>query len=187
MKKQKFLFLAMLMALLPGCASLQAPNYSPDYETLDHLKKLNLEKLSVGNFQPNDPNATVNKISLRGSSMKAPEGVFSTYLENAIRSDLKEIGILESSSNTKLNATVLKNDIDISGISKGSGILSVNLTIVKNGAVTLDKVYSTTTQFESSFAGAVAIGIGQREYPNLVRTFLKNVYNDSEFINAIKK
>jgi len=187
MKKQKFLFLAILMAVIPGCATLQAPNYSADYETLDNLKKLNLEKLAVGNFQPTDPNAPVNKISLRGSSMKAPEGVFSTYLENAIRSDLKEIGILETGSNTTLDATVLKNDIDISGISKGSGTLTVKITITKNGTIKLDKVYSTTTQFESSFAGAVAIGIGQREYPNLVRTFLKTVYNDSEFINAIKK
>lgn len=182
----RVLFVAMLISTLSGCASLLAPNYSPDYETIDKLKKLNLQKISVGEFQPRDPTASVNKISLRAASLKAPEGAFSIYLENAIRSDLKEIGILDPASNTKLDATIIKNDIDISGISKGSGIMEVKLTILKNGKQTFDKVYSTATNFESSFAGAVAVGIGQREYPNLVRAFLKDVYNDPEFIHAVQ-
>lgn len=187
MKKLKLSFLLLVIAVVPGCASLQAPNYSPDYETLDHLKKSNLQKIAVARFQPQDPKAAVNHISLRGSSLTAAEGLFSTYLENAIRSDLKEIGILDSNAETKLDATVLKNDIDISGISKGNGQLSVKLTVSKHGTILLDKVYSASTQFESSFAGAVAIGIGQREYPNLVRAFLKQVYTDPEFLAAIQK
>jgi hypothetical protein len=186
MKIIRLLFAAILISILSGCASLLAPNYSPDYESVDKLKKLNLQKISVGEFQPRDPNAEVNKISLRAASLKAQEGAFSIYLENAIRSDLKEVGILDSASNTKLDATILKNDIDISGLSKGSGIMEVKLVISKNGKQTFDKVYSTTTNFESSFAGAVAIGIGQKEYPGLVRAFLKNVYNDPEFIRAVQ-
>ena len=186
MKIIKVLYVAMVISTLSGCASLLAPNYSPDYETIDKLKKLNLQKMSVGEFQPRDPNAPVNKIGLRGASLKAPEGAFSIYLENAIRSDLKEIGILDSAANTKLDANIIKNDIDISGISKGSGVMEVKLTISKNGKQTFDKVYTSTTKFESSFAGAVAVGIGQREYPSLVRAFLKDVYNDPEFIRAVQ-
>ena len=166
----------LLVSNLFGCATLLAPSYSPDYETLDKLKKLNLQKIAVGDFQPSDPNAPLNKISLRAASLKAPEGTFSVYLENAIRSDLKELGILDQASTTKLVATIIKNDIDISGISKGSGVLEANLTISKNGNTTFNKVYSANTTFESSFAGAVAIGIGQKEYPNLVRAFLKQKF-----------
>jgi len=183
----RVLFAAILIQFLSGCATLLAPNYSPDYEAIDKLKKLNLQKISVGEFQPRDPNAPVNKIGLRGASLKASEGAFSIYLENAVRSDLKEIGILDTASNTKLDAKVIKNDIDISGISKGAGVMEVKLTISKNGIQTFDKVYSSTTRFESSFAGAVAVGIGQKEYPNLVRAFLKDVYNDPEFIRAVQK
>ncbi|MGV3581605.1 MAG: hypothetical protein ACO1N8_04800 [Methylophilus sp.] len=186
MKIIRMLALMMLAFNLFGCASLLAPSYSPDYETLDKLKKLNLQKMAVADFQPSDPNSPINKIGLRGGSLKAPEGTFSVYLENAIRSDLKEIGILDQASNTKLVATIIKNDIDISGISKGSGILEAKLTISKNGNQTFEKLYSATTSFESSFAGAVAIGIGQKEYPNLVRAFLKEVYSDSDFISAVQ-
>lgn len=186
MKIIRVLFAAVLISTLSGCVSLLAPNYSPDYEAIDKLKKLNLQKISLGEFQPRDPNAAVNKISLRGASLKAQEGAFSIYLENAIQSDLKEIGILDSSSNTKLDATLLKNDIDISGLIKGSGIMEVKLTISKNGKQTFDKTYSTTTNFDSSFAGAIAVGIGQKEYPSLVRAFLKEIYNDPEFTRAVQ-
>lgn len=186
MKIIKVLFAILLVSFLSGCASLLAPNYSPDYEAIDKLKKLNLQKVALGEFQPRDPNAAVNKISLRGASLRAQEGAFSIYLENAIRSDLKEIGIFDPASITKLDATVIKNDIDISGISKGSGNMEVKITILKNGKQEFDKTYSTTTNFESSFAGAVAVGIGQKEYPGLVRAFLKNVYSDPEFIRAVQ-
>ena len=187
MKIIRFFLIIILAGQLLGCATLLAPTYSPDYQTIDKLKKLNIQKLAIGDFQPKDPNATVNKISLRGSSLKAQEGSFSIYLENAMRSDLKEIGILDAASSTKIDATVIKNDIDISGISKGSGNLEVKITISRDGKTSLDKTYSTTTSFESSFAGAVAIGIGQKEYPSLIRAFLKDVYNDLEFILAVQK
>jgi hypothetical protein len=187
MKAIRILVLVMLAFNLFGCASLLAPTYSPDYETLDKLKKLNLQKIAISDFQPSDPNSPINKISLRGASLKASEGTFTFYLENAIRSDLKEIGILNQVSNKRLFATIIKNDIDISGISKGSGVLEAKLTISKNGNQIFEKLYSATTGFDSSFAGAVAIGIGQKEYPNLVRTFLKKVYSDANFISAVQQ
>ncbi|HOY70060.1 MAG TPA: hypothetical protein PL131_05270 [Methylotenera sp.] len=187
MKIIRFFLFAALTTNLIGCASLSAPPYSPDYQTLDKLKTLNIQKMALGEFQPRDPAASVNKISLRGSSLKAQEGAFSIYLENAMRDDLKEIGVLDQASSTKIDAMVIKNDIDISGISKGSGNMEVKISILKDGNLALEKVYTTTTNFESSFAGAVAIGIGQREYPNLVRAFLKDIYNDPEFIKAVQK
>lgn len=186
MKIIRLLILAMLASTLFGCATLLTPSYSPDYETLDKLKKLNLQKMAVGDFEPRNPNSPLNKISLRAASLRAPEGAFSIYLENAIRSDLKEIGIFDQASSAKLDATIIKNDIDISGISKGSGILEAKLTVSKNGNPTFNKIYAATTNFESSFAGAVAIGIGQKEYSSLVRAFLKKVYSDPEFIQAVQ-
>lgn len=187
MKTAKFFLLVAIASNLIGCASLSAPPYSPDYQTLDKLKTLNIQKMAVGEFQPRDPNAPVNKISLRGASLKAQEGTFSIYLENAMRSDLKEVGVFDQSSSSIINATVIKNDIDVSGISKGSGIMDVKISLAKDGNLVFEKVYSSTTNFESSFAGAIAVGIGQKEYPNLVRAFLKNVYSDAEFIKAVQK
>jgi hypothetical protein len=185
--KGRLLFAALALSLLSGCASIVAPPYSPDYESIDHLKKMSLEKMSVGTVQPQDPKAPVNHIGLRAASLVSPDGTFAAYLEKALRSDLTEMGFFDPASTTKLDATILKNDIDISGLSKGSGTMQVKLTVTKNGAVAFEKDYSATTEFESSFAGAVAIPKGQSEYPNLVRALLKQIYSDAAFIEAVKK
>lgn len=170
-----------------GCASFKAPAYAPDYESVDRLKTASLQKMSVGEVQPRDPGAAVNKITLRGSTLSPESGTFAHYLEDAIRSDLKEMGVYDSESKTRIDATILKNDIDVSGLSVGYGVMDVKLTVSKRGALVFDKVYSANTQFESSFAGAVAIPRGQSEYPNLVRTLLRNVYTDPAFIDAVKQ
>lgn len=173
--------------LISGCASLTAPTYSPHYETIDRLKKINIEKMSVGEVQPRDPNALVNKMTLRGATLASPNGTFANYLENAIRSDLMEMGLYDPKSTTRVDAILLKNDIDISGFGTGYGAMEVKLTISKKNAPAFGKVYLVNTQFESSFAGAVAIPKGQSEYPNLVRSLLQKVYVDPEFIEAVKK
>lgn len=60
----------MATLLLSGCATIVAPSYSPNFESIDRLKKLSLGKVAVGEVQPRDPNALVNRISLRGLDLK---------------------------------------------------------------------------------------------------------------------
>jgi hypothetical protein len=148
---------------------------------------MSLQKMSVGTVQPQDPKAPVNHIGLRGASMISPDGTFATYLEKALRADLTEMGLFDSSSTTKLDAVILKNDIDVSGFSTGTGSMEVKLTVTKNGSTAFEKTYSATTKFDSSFAGAVAIPNGQSEYPNLVRALLKQIYSDAAFMEVVKK
>lgn len=183
----KLLLLALTSMELSGCATFVASNYSPSYETIDQVKKVNADRFAVGTVQPTDPAAKVNSISLRGSSLKSPNGTFSKYLENALMSDLTEMGFYDASSASRIDVTILKNDIDVSGFSVGTGVLEANVKVTRGEAAVLDKTYTATTQFESSFAGAVAIPKGQSEYSNLVRAFLRQVYADSAFVEAIKK
>lgn len=184
--KSRLVILASITALMTGCASFVPPTYSPDYPSLDKLKAGLVGKVAVGTFQPRSPEAPVNKVTLRGSVLAPPSGSFAEYLENAIRSDLTELRALDPQADTRIDATLLKNDIDISGFSTGTGVMEVKLTVSKRGKAVLDKVYAANTQFESSFAGAVAIPKGQSEYPRLVRTLLQTVYADPAFLNAVK-
>ena len=143
-------------------------------------------KVAVGTFQPRQTDAPVNKVTLRGANLTPPGGSFAAYLEDAIRSDLMELRVLDPNADTRIDATLLKNDIDVSGFSTGNGVMEVKLTVSKRGATALEKTYVANTQFESSFAGAVAIPKGQSEYPRLVRTLLQNIYSDAAFLNAVK-
>jgi hypothetical protein len=175
-----------IIGLISGC-SLEPPVYTTDYETINRLKNISMDKVAIGDVQPKDPTASVNKISLRAATLAPKRGSFATYLEDALRNDLRGLGIYDASSTTQINVIILKNDIDISGFNIGNGLMEIKLTVNKNGLLKLDKKYSAKTEFESSFAGAVAITNGQNEYPKLVKTLLKNIYTDSDFINILKK
>ncbi len=182
-----FLLLISISLFLTGCASFQVPDYSPNYKTIDHLKTNNIEKMSIGEVQPTDPNASVNHISLRGGKLISPYGTFANYLKNAIRSDFIDIGIYDPTSTTEINAIILKNDIDISGISTGTGVMEIDFSVKKKGTILFEKTYSANIQFESAFSGNVAIPRGQIAYPDLVRQLLQTIYTDKEFIEVVTK
>jgi hypothetical protein len=184
--KARMAVMALAAVTLTGCASFVAPTYSPDYPTIDRLKVAQLGKVAVGEFQPRSPEAPVNKITLRGAPFVSSNGSFAQYLEEAIRSDLTELRVLDPKAETRIEATLLKNDIDVSGINTGEGFMDVKLSVIKRGQTVHEKIYSARTQFESSFAAAVAVPKGQSEYPRLVRTLLQSVYADPAFINAVR-
>ncbi|HEX5805108.1 MAG TPA: hypothetical protein VFY31_02080 [Macromonas sp.] len=181
------MLVSVVAVLTSGCASFSVPSYTPDYPTLDQMKRENIEKISVGQFQPQDPNSPINKISLRGASLKPAEGNYAKYLEQAIRSDLADMRLLDPESPTRIEATLTQNYIDVSGISTGYGALEVELSVLKSGTAVFTKKYMVQTSFESSFAAAVAVPKGQNEYPNLVKTLLKNIYSDPDFLRSVKK
>lgn len=175
------------VAALSGCAALVAPPYSADYSALDQLKKMPLQKVAVAPVQPRDAAAPVNRIGLRGASLVGPKGTFAQYLEDALVQDLSEVSAYDPAADLRLDATLVKNKLDISGISTGNGEMEVGIVLSRRGSTVLKKTYAAKTTFESSFAGNVAIPKGQLEYANLVRALLAKVYADADFINALKK
>jgi len=178
--------LLTVCALASGCASYVAPNYSADYSALDPLKRAGLAKTAVGKVQPVDANAKVNKITLRGATLKVSEGTFTSYIERAVIADLNEAGLYDSNSPKHIDILLLRNDIDVSGMNTGLGEIEIDLSLAESGKILLRKTYSAKTTFESSFAGATAVNKGQTEYPNLVRELLATVYRDPAFVQAMR-
>lgn len=171
------------VVLLSGC-TLAPPPYTPNYDTLDRLKKLNLNKISIGEVQPRDPNASVNSITLRGSTLSPSSGTFATYIEDAIRSDLTDVGLYDNSSSKRINANILQNDIDTSS---GLGKIEISLNVSDKNTNLFSKRFYSQVEFETSFVGAIAIPNGQNAYPKLVRSVLDKIYLDADFISAMKK
>lgn len=186
MNAHRLLALAASALLLSGCSTLFAPPYSPDYEALDRLKAGKPGKVAVAPVQPRDANAPVNRITLRGARMAASQGTFAQYLEEALVRDLREISVFDPEAATRLDATILKNDIDVSGLVTGVGTMQVQITVMRAGLTRMKKVYAAETRFDSSFAGMVAIPKGQSEYSRLVRALLREVYADPEFNLALQ-
>lgn len=187
MVKLRFILIVLLTFITAGCASFKAPAYSPDYTVLDSLKNKQLISVSVAPVEPQEPEAKVNTISLRAASLSAEQGTFSAYLEQSMIQDLTSMGIYQPDSNVRIKATIVENDLDISSFSKGYGKMVVDLEIHKSTVLAFTRQYIGETEFESSFAGAVAIPKAQSEYPYLVRQLLKQVYSDPDFIRELSK
>ncbi|MDM0111785.1 hypothetical protein QTI66_06460 [Variovorax sp. J22R133] len=174
-----------LAVFATGCAQLKAPPYAADYEALDRLRATKPAAIAVATVQPTDPNDRVNNLSLRGARLVSPSGTFSRYLEDALIRDLKEVSAYDAQSKTRLDARILKNDINVAGIVTGTGFMEVEMVATRDGQQRLKKTYKANTSFESSLAGIVAIPAGQAAYSNLARALLREVYSDPQFIAAI--
>ena len=180
-----FTIILTLNVFTSGC-TLIAPSYSPDYTSLDSLKRQKVSKIAVEPVEPKSPDAKVNNITLRGSTLAPPSGTYTKYLEDAIISDLKDANLLDQNSLLRLSVLLINNDIDVTGFSTGFGTIEAKFSITKNSTSIFEKTIYEKTRFESSFVGAIAIPNGQNEYPNLVRSLLKKLYTDKEIINALQ-
>ncbi|RZJ16862.1 MAG: hypothetical protein EOO54_16745 [Haliea sp.] len=182
--------LAPLLAvafLAGGCAQFLAGPYSADYQALDRMKAARPGTAAVATVQPVEPAHPVNRLSLRGAALLSPSGTFAKYLENALIADLKEAQAYDAASRTVLHAVILKNDVDVSGVSTGSATMEVQLSVTRDGQRRLDRRYQASISFDSHFMGNIAIPAGQAAYAGVVRELLRNVYADPQFVAAIGK
>lgn len=173
--------------LASGCAQYLAGPYSADYETLDRMKAAKPGTAAVATVQPVEPTHPVNRLSMRGAALLSPSGTFAKYLEDALIADLKEAQAYDAASRTVLHAVILKNDLDVSGVSTGSATMEVQLSVTRDGQRRLDKRYQAAISFDSHFMGNIAVPAGQAAYSGVVRQLLRNVYADPQFVAAIGK
>lgn len=178
--------LLMLIVLASGC-SLVAPPYSASLTNVQLLKDAGAFSAKVGGFSASKDPANANPISIRGSSLDSPYGnSYALYLAEAIKQELSLAGKLSPGAEVEISGVLLKNDIDASGFSKGTGMMEARFVVKKSGQVRYDQVKLVNSEWESSFAGAIAIPKAQQEYPTMVQKLLASLYADAAFIKALQ-
>lgn len=186
MQSIRIFAVAALVALASGC-SLTAPQYSASLTNVQALKDAGAFSAKVGEFSSTKDPANANPISIRGSSLTSPYSEsYALYLAEAIKQELSLAGKLSSAADVEISGILQKNDLDASGFSKGIGIMEARFVVKKSGQVRYDQVKLVNSEWESSFAGAVAIPKAQQEYPTLVQKLLAMLYADVAFIKALK-
>lgn len=185
MKVIKIIFIAGLMQLVVGC-SINAPQYAPDFDSINGLKEANVSKLGTGEFKEFDP--SLNKISLRGSSLNSPYGgSYSNYLKNAVEEQLKHASRWDEASQLRIEAVLLANSVDASGFSIGEADLSAEFILSDSGKKLYQKIHSIHHQWPSSFVGAIAIPNATNNYTVAVQKLVSSLFSDPEFLELIKK
>lgn len=179
MNKIKIILALGLLQLVVGC-SMNAPQYQPDFNSVNSLKDTSTPDLTSGHFTEVDP--SLNKISLRGSSLHSPyEDSYGTYLKNAVEEQLKQASKWDEASDLIISGTLLKNDVDASGFSIGEANLSAEFVLSVRGKIVYQKVHSIHHEWASSFVGAVAIPNAVNNYSIAVQKLVAALFEDSEF------
>ncbi|MBS0338269.1 MAG: hypothetical protein JSS40_15975 [Proteobacteria bacterium] len=177
----------LVLLAASGCAQM-APNYNPSVENIQKLRDTGAGKVRVAVLEPKLVEGQKNDtIQLRGGVMTSPYGgKFTSYVEEALKSELQAAKLLDDKASVEIGGTVTRNDVSVGNMTTGYGELEARVVVRRAGAVRYDKVKSARTTFETGFLGATAIANGIAAYPELVRTFLGVVYADPEFIAALK-
>lgn len=173
------------LVVLAGC-STPAPPYAVSIPNVETLKNGNAAPLSVGEVTAQSP-AQNESIGVRAHSMKSPKTTFAKYLQDAISQELSDAKLLDPKSDIQLTAVLTKNDISAAGFITNSANIAARFTVKRSGRITFDKVKEATTEWDSNFIGAIALPRAIQNYPNVVTALLKQLYEDKEFFDAIKK
>ena len=175
---------AIFALVLTGCSTV-APQYTASLDNVSTLKKSSATKAAVAAFGSAD--AKVNEVTIRGGAMQSPyDGSYAKYVTEALKQELTLAGRYDQTAGITIDGTLLKNEMDASGFVTGYANIEVRFTVKQGSTVRFDKVKSVAHQWESSFAGPVAIPRALAEYPVAVRKLLTLLYADPDFDAALK-
>jgi hypothetical protein len=181
----KSALLASACALITAC-SMNAPMYSPSPDNSNVLQAVHGSKVAVDTFSAK--NKEVDNLSLRGGSLVSPyEQSYSKYLTKALEEELKLAGIWDNNAKTRVSGELMNNQLDISSFSIGTASITAKFIVTNNNNKIYEKDISAKHEWESSFAGAVAIPAGQTNYPIVIQKLFGNLFADKDFIKAIQK
>jgi len=172
-----------IVAALSACATT-APRYTPNLAASEALEKQALSKMRIGEFSSATPD--VEKITIRGGTFSAPNGSsFADYLRMALQDELAMAGIWDESSSISISGVLLENHLDASGINIGVADLSAEFIVTVNSLETYRNIHSIHHEWDSSFAGAIAISRAHDNYVTAVRMLLLKLFTDPEFLQAV--
>lgn len=187
MKHAVFLPVIVLSLFIMSGCSLMAPNYTASIENVQLLKDGGDFGVKVGKFESVPDRGNANPISLRGSSLASPyDNSFAAYIAEAVKQELSLAGKLKSGTDVEIFGMLLKNDIDASGFSVATGDIQARFVVKQGDNVRYDQLKTLHHEWESSFAGAIAIPRAQQAYPGLVQRLLAVLYADQAFLQALK-
>src|SRR5512139_2689032 len=175
-----------VLAVTTGCA-IKAPAYQPSINNVSHLAKSGTTPVAVGAFAIQTGDEGGVKLTVRASPMTSLVGAnFGDYLAEALKAELELARRFDPKAKIEISGVLLKNVISAGGIVRNDGEIVARFVVRRDGQVRFDKTKRGVADWESSFAGAVAIPKAQQQYPVVVQALLADLYADSDFLAAIR-
>ncbi len=176
--------LALMTLLLAACVSPPAPKYQPGIANTELLMKAPA-KLAVGHFTAT-PGVSNHSLGIRGSQLNGgSDGTFSTYLQDAVTTELQTSGRYDPASPLQLSGVLTRNELS-TGVKTGTATVGAEFSLKRNSEIYFDKTLVAEHEWESSFIGAIAIPAAISNYPTAVQKLLGVLFADPEFVAALQ-
>lgn len=173
---------AGLLLLMTGCAS-QAPAYQATNDNVRALQALPGGKVALGQFSVKSED--LNHVTVRGGTFQAPTGSsFSEYLKSALRAELESAGKIDDASHVTITGELQGNELD-AAIGTGTARIAARIIVARDGKTVYDKVLIGSTQWESSFLGAIAIPSASQHYADTMKQLIAKLFADQDFQRAL--
>jgi hypothetical protein len=172
--------------LVSGCAG-PAPNYAPSIDNVEVIKKAGLQPAKLGSIAVKNDLPGGKSLGIRAASIVSPVGEsFGDYIAAALRQELELAKMYSPQSNSEISGMLLLNNIDAGGFSVNAGQIEARFVVKRAGQVQFDKVKRAEMQWESAFAGAVAIPLAANNYPLMVQKLIASLLSDPDFVQALR-
>jgi hypothetical protein len=181
--------LLLVAGMLGGCASGPLAAHQPSIENVAVLRQSNISSVAVGEFvlAPGAKRSIDKSVSVRGSSLRAPGGSFTTYLRDSLTTELQSAGKYDGASSTVVSGQFAENELNAGGVSKADATLAARFVVRRSGANVYEKLLREEREWPSSFIGAVAIPEAINQYTEMYTKLLARLFADEEFKAAIRK
>lgn len=124
-------------------------------------------------------------ILVRAGTEAAPEGSFAAYLADTLAAELKGAARFDPGSNLVVSGIITDTHLD-SVMPTATARLGARFTLTKSGRTVFEKTLSVESDWDSNFAGAVAIPDAFNHYSGLFPRLAAKLFADPEFRAAAK-
>jgi hypothetical protein len=180
---KRFTAIAIAALILQGCG-VTMPRYDANFDNVQTLKnQAPLAKLNAPTVAADEGQ---DSISARANPIRSPEGSISKHVQKALEDELRLAGLLEPSASRHLDVRLRQSKLD-APVGTGTGAISADFNLLEGERSLYSSSKTVTSTWDSSFVGGIAIPAAANAFNPLVRKLLAELYQDPQFINAMKQ
>lgn len=160
---------------MSGCVTQQVLPYHvsiANQMTLARLPHTSRFRVTMTGTDPADV-----QTSVRAVRFSAPgNGSWSSYLNEALRTELSTAGNYDAGANVTLDATLVEVQV-----ADGKAELAAHFVVKRDQTVRYDKLIRVSTQWDSQFMGVLAASDGLNQASAIFQALLHKLFEDPEF------
>ena len=175
----RILLLSLSAVVITGCSTYATDRYSPETETVVELRDMNMQPISVGTFESENPKTSISCRAV--GPIETPDGqTYSDFLRGAFRDEL-----LLAEKYDRDSRITIRGYIEEFTFSSVQGIWRINLTMESSNGSTMRVI--EVYDYETSFYGETACNQTAQALVPAVQNLVNTAVQSDEFPELVRQ